>query len=99
MFSGKYRLIGGLQLVSMMAKARYVSEAENKQVLPKINQLQWFIDLFELCIAVNWSIIWTIPERASGMWSIYSTVTNLFYVGQLRGECKTLLAITTAVKK
>ena len=33
------------------------------------------------------------------MWSIYSTVTNLFYVGQLRGECKTLLAITTAVKK
>ena len=57
MFSGKYRLIGGLQLVSMMAKARYVSEAENKQVLPKINQLQWFINLFELCIAVNWSII------------------------------------------
>lgn len=41
MFSGKYRLIGRLRLVSMMAKARYVSEAENKQVLPKLNQLKW----------------------------------------------------------
>ena len=39
MFSGKYPLIGGLRLVSMMAKARYVSEAENKYVLPKINQV------------------------------------------------------------
>ena len=57
MFSGKYHLIGRLRLVSMMAKARCVSEAENKQVLPKINQLKWLSALFELYIAVNWSII------------------------------------------
>lgn len=53
---------------------------------------------FELYIAVNWWIIWIIPDRASGMLSVYSIVTNLFYLGQLRGKCKPLLAISTAVK-
>lgn len=32
------------------------------------------------------------------MLSIYSIITNSFYVGQLRGKCETLLAFSTAVK-
>lgn len=98
MFSGKYRLIGRLRLVSMMAKARYVSEAENKQVRNSTYLNGYRSTPFELYIAVNWWIIWIIPDRASGMLSVYSIVTNLFYLGQLRGKCKPLLAISTAVK-
>ena len=40
MFSGKYRLIGRIRLVSMMAIAWYVSEADFKPVLREINQLK-----------------------------------------------------------
>lgn len=57
MFSGKYRLIGRLRLVSMMAKARYVSEAENKQVRNSTYLNGYRSTPFELYIAVNWWII------------------------------------------
>lgn len=57
MFSGKYRPIGRLRLVSMMAKARYVSEAENKQVRNSTYLNGYRSTPFELYIAVNWWII------------------------------------------
>lgn len=98
MFSGKYRLIGRLRLVSMMAKARYVSEAENKQVLPKLNQLKW------LSINPFWTLhrcklVDNLNYTRQGFRYVECLFySNLFYLGQLRGKCKPLLAISTAVK-